>query len=80
MAQHEDKHCPRCGKPFECKVGSILLCQCNGITFNDAEWGHILNNYADCLCRDCLLHIRHEIHTLTTQQKLQAILAPIKKK
>jgi hypothetical protein len=78
MAHHEDKHCPRCGEPFECKVGSILQCQCNGISFSDAEKDYIRLTYTDCLCRNCLLIMKHEISTTAVQQKMQMLLAQIK--
>ncbi|WP_295795298.1 cysteine-rich CWC family protein [Mucilaginibacter sp.] len=79
MAQHEPKHCPRCNSPFECKVGSILQCQCSGLAFSDAEWDYIRLTYTDCLCRHCLQAIKHEISTNNTRQKMRAILAPIKR-
>lgn len=79
MAQHEKKYCPRCNISFECKVGSILQCQCNGITFTDTEWDYVRLTYTDCLCRHCLQAIRHEISSIAIKQKMNAILAPIKK-
>ena len=80
MAHHEPKFCPRCNSPFECKAGSILLCQCSGLDLNIAEWDYIRLTYTDCLCRQCLLSIKYEINIETTKQRIQAILAPIKKK
>jgi hypothetical protein len=79
MAQHEVKHCPRCNAPFECKVGSILLCQCHGLAFSDTEWDYIRLTYTDCLCRNCLQVIKHEISSTAVKQKMQAILAVTKK-
>lgn len=61
--------------PFECKVGSILQCQCSGLVFTDAEKDYIYQRYPDCLCRNCLQHIRHEINALNVQQKVRSILA-----
>ncbi|MES2110436.1 MAG: cysteine-rich CWC family protein [Bacteroidota bacterium] len=63
MAHHEHKSCPRCGAPFECKVGSILQCQCSGLIFTGEEKEYIALNYRDCLCRACLLQIKHEHNT-----------------
>ncbi len=80
MAHHEEKHCPRCGKQFECKVGSILQCQCHGFNFTEQEKDRIRNSYSDCLCHDCLTLIKHEFHTLDTQNRLEKILSSIKKK
>ena len=79
MAHHENKNCPRCNVQFECKEGSILLCQCQGLAFSDSERDYIRNTYTGCLCRSCLLAIKHEISTTTVRQKMQAILAQIKK-
>jgi len=80
IVKHESKHCPRCNAPFECKVGSILQCQCSGLAFTDAEWDYIRLTYTDCLCRHCLQTIKHEMSTNAAKQKMQTILAPIKKK
>ncbi|MEO3407466.1 cysteine-rich CWC family protein [Mucilaginibacter sp. CAU 1740] len=80
MANHENKNCPRCNAAFECKVGSILLCQCNGIAFTEHEWDYIRLNYHDCLCRKCLQIVKHEISTSAVQEKMNTILGAIKKK
>ncbi len=54
MPTHEKKACPRCRQPFECKVGDIGHCQCNGIRLTAEERSFIEQRYNDCLCRDCL--------------------------
>ena len=59
MPRHEEKSCPRCNAPFECKSGDIGQCQCWGITLNDAEKRHIEERYEDCLCRSCLLELKN---------------------
>ncbi|PSK95017.1 cysteine-rich CWC family protein [Taibaiella chishuiensis] len=79
MPCHETKSCPRCSAAFECKVGNVTACQCDGITFNDAEKDYIARNYADCLCRKCLLEIRHEIRLKSFNEKVNQILPPLKK-
>lgn len=79
MADHEKKYCPRCQEPFECKVGSILLCQCQGFTFSEPEKDYIRLTYPDCLCRNCLQSIKHEMRSTAITEKLQAILSQIKK-
>jgi len=56
---HEEKYCPRCGKRFECKAGSITACQCYGIPLSDEERAFIENRYSDCLCRNCLLELKN---------------------
>jgi hypothetical protein len=58
MNKHEEKRCPRCSSPFECKVGDVGQCQCYGIALNDEEKRHIEVKYQDCLCRNCLLQLK----------------------
>jgi hypothetical protein len=79
MANHELKHCTRCNASFECKEGSILLCQCHGLTFSETEKDYMRNTYQGCLCRNCLLGMKHEINTSAAKKKMQDILAQIKK-
>ncbi|OJJ19914.1 hypothetical protein BKI52_15665 [marine bacterium AO1-C] len=54
MPKHEDKHCPRCQTLFECKVGSINLCQCTTVTLTPEERAYIAKLYDDCLCANCM--------------------------
>lgn len=58
MAQHEEKTCPRCEKLFECKCGSINLCQCSAITLSEEISQQLKNDYPDCLCIQCLREIQ----------------------
>lgn len=58
MCKHEEKNCPRCQAPFECKVGDVSHCQCFGITFTVEEKQFIEERYADCLCRNCLIELK----------------------
>lgn len=60
MPHHEEKHCPRCQALFECKLGSINLCQCTKISLNDAERDYISSQFEDCLCAKCLLELQKE--------------------
>jgi len=60
MPQHEIKHCPRCGHSFECKQGSILLCQCSEVTFTQEELAWLQSQYQDCLCLQCLKLLKAE--------------------
>ena len=62
MPNHENKNCLRCAIPFECKVGSIQLCQCYGITLTEEERYYMVENYEDCLCAKCMIEIRSEFH------------------
>ncbi|WP_080057979.1 cysteine-rich CWC family protein [Spirosoma aerolatum] len=52
--KHESKTCPRCQRRFECRVGSINLCQCQPVRLNPEQQQYIETRYADCLCADCL--------------------------
>ncbi|MEO5891661.1 MAG: cysteine-rich CWC family protein [Ferruginibacter sp.] len=63
MCRHEDKHCPRCGIAFQCKVGNITQCQCNGVSVNQEEQQYIGKQYTDCLCFNCILVLRAEFNT-----------------
>lgn len=78
MACHETKSCARCKSPFECKVGNILQCQCNGITFNETEKAFISENYQDCLCRECLLAIKRELKYQPVKDRIQHIFSIFK--
>lgn len=51
-------------------------CQCNGISFSDAEKDYIAQSYADCLCRKCLLEIRHEMRVKHFNEKVNQIILP----
>ncbi|MBS0026919.1 cysteine-rich CWC family protein [Chitinophaga sp. 22321] len=54
MASHETITCPRCQRTFECRVGSILRCQCQEVTLSEEERYFIQQQYRGCLCADCL--------------------------
>ncbi len=58
MCKHEEKYCPRCKASFECKVGDIAQCQCNGLGLTAEERAFIADRYDDCLCRNCLLELK----------------------
>ncbi|MCW8855360.1 MAG: cysteine-rich CWC family protein [Gammaproteobacteria bacterium] len=58
MPQHEEKTCPRCKKSFECKCGSINLCQCSAISLSDHLSQQLKKDYPDCLCIQCLREIK----------------------
>ncbi|HEX7756717.1 MAG TPA: cysteine-rich CWC family protein [Niabella sp.] len=80
MCKHEDKYCPCCKQPFECKVGSILLCQCSAVTLTDPERDFINEQYDDCLCASCLKALKAQYHKKEFQQKLKRILGVFYKK
>lgn len=62
MCLHEYNYCPRCNAQIECKVGSILLCQCAAVELSDPERDYIKNMYDDCLCAKCMAQLRVEFH------------------
>lgn len=74
MIKHEEKYCPRCKTLFECKLGSILLCQCNAVTLNEQERDYIRGRFDDCLCADCIKILKGEYRNELFQQKLKSIL------
>lgn len=58
MCKHEEKKCPRCQAPFECKVGDISQCQCYGVPLNVEQRKFLEERYGECLCRQCLLELQ----------------------
>ena len=74
MCKHEEKHCPRCNTPFECKVGSIMLCQCAPIKLSQEERDYLQSQYDDCLCASCMQAMKREYHNKQNQAKMKRIL------
>jgi hypothetical protein len=62
IVKHEIKRCPRCNVSFECKVGSILLCQCTTVTLSPKERDYLKEDYEDCLCASCIKDLKAEFH------------------
>ena len=58
QTKHEKKNCPRCNTLFECKVGSITLCQCMKAELTSDERENIGLQYNDCLCINCILELK----------------------
>ena len=46
--------CGRCGTSFECNAADVINCQCNAVVITSTQQDLIKNNYADCLCANCL--------------------------
>lgn len=65
---HEEKHCQRCRKTFECKSGSIMQCQCSTIRLTTAERAFIEKKYEDCLCIGCLFELQNEYRSANRLQ------------
>jgi len=70
MCKHEEKSCPRCQQAFECKVGSILLCQCSAVQLNAEERSYLEENYDDCLCASCMQILKTEYHNQAFKAQL----------
>lgn len=64
MACHETINCPRCHTAFECRVGSILRCQCQQVQLTEEERTFIAAAYTGCLCAGCMndMKILHTLH------------------
>ena len=74
MPKHESKNCQRCGEGFECKTGSILLCQCQTVELSLEHLEYIAANYDDCLCASCLLDLRTEFNMSQHKERLNQFI------
>ncbi|MGH8645810.1 MAG: cysteine-rich CWC family protein [Gammaproteobacteria bacterium] len=72
MPKHENKICPRCGTLFECKLGSITVCQCRDIEMSELLEFLIQSRYDDCLCIQCLRKLKDEF----TATRMKNTLSP----
>lgn len=64
MPAHEQKQCQRCNKTFECKSGSVLLCQCQTVVLSQEALNYVGEQFQDCLCAKCLFELRDEFESL----------------
>ena len=78
MPKHEKKQCPRCAAEFECKSGSILLCQCSKIEMGAEQLEYSNTKYSDCLCLSCLQTLKREYNNLSHYESIKNIF--LKKK
>lgn len=74
MCNHEEKYCPRCNAIFECKVGTIALCQCATVELNNKERNYIQQNYEDCLCASCMKEAKAEYYNNQFKNKIKKLL------
>ncbi len=74
MIKHELKDGPRCGTEFECKTGSITICQCQTVSLSGEQSDYISNHYDDCLCADCLDTLRSECNLDNFNARMSSIL------
>ncbi len=75
MPKHEKKQCPRCFAEFECKTGSILLCQCSKIEMTAEQLEYSNSQYDDCLCLSCLNELRTEFNLLSHNKNIKNYLS-----
>ncbi len=73
MNKHEEKYCQRCNTVFECKVGSILLCQCTTVTLNEEERNYMRERYTDCLCAKCMQTVKVEYQNNLLKDKIDKL-------
>jgi len=74
MPQHEQKQCPRCDRLFECKAGSILLCQCQTVYLTPEHLEYVNLHYNECLCSSCLKVVRSEYDTQQYTDKINRFM------
>ena len=72
MPKHEKKQCPRCAAEFECKTGSVLLCQCSKIEMTEAQLEYSNSQYDDCLCLSCLQSLKREYNNLSHHESIKS--------
>ncbi|RED97025.1 cysteine-rich CWC family protein [Marinoscillum furvescens] len=71
--KHELKTCPCCKALFECKVGSIHLCQCWTVPLTEEERMHLKESFDECLCARCLLEQKQLRSQRLFDQKLKKL-------
>lgn len=71
--KHEEKTCPRCRSNFECKVGSIALCQCSRVKLTEAERDHLHECFNDCLCASCMKELKTDFNNRNFTGRLKKL-------
>jgi len=71
VPSHESKSCPRCQSTFECKVGTILECQCSDVFLSENEREYVNTRFDDCLCVNCLMEMQAEFDIVNQNKKSQ---------
>ncbi len=74
MSNHENKTCPNCSELFECKVGSIMLCECTAVSLNEEERMYIKDKFNDCLCATCMYQLKNKYHDERIQDQISQLL------
>lgn len=75
MPQHEKKQCPRCKGDFECKSGSIILCQCSQIQLSAEQLEYTQLKFHECLCLSCLEELQAEFDLLPQSKNIKNSLS-----
>ncbi len=55
--------CSKCGKTFTCKPQGG--CWCNNYQLSANQLKELKENYADCLCEDCIISLAKKISKTT---------------
>ncbi|NOX92470.1 MAG: cysteine-rich CWC family protein [Gammaproteobacteria bacterium] len=71
--KHETRHCPRCNAEFECKSGSILLCQCQTVYLSPEQTDYVSAQFEGCLCASCLQVLRSEYNCRQHQRQIHRL-------
>ncbi len=74
MIKHENKFCQRCKAGFECKLGSISICQCSTVVLTEHERNYIAECFSDCLCAKCMKELKSEFHLQAFKNKIRKII------
>ncbi len=74
MPKHEIIACPRCGKLFECKIGSYFICHCSDIHLTREQAAYLAMKWEGCLCHNCLLTIKENWDDIPEIEKEDALL------
>ena len=72
--KHDQVACGRCGAVYECKVGSISLCQCTAVQLTENQRQYIGSLFSSCLCATCLLALRTAYNVNQHQEQLDQLL------
>lgn len=80
MSDHEQVFCPRCDADFQCKVGSISLCQCTAVKLSVEEIQYIREHYEECLCVGCMLEMKKQYNAKMLEKRFLSISTLFNKK
>jgi len=73
MACHETVTCPSCKTAFECRVGTILRCQCQDVPLTEDERQYVAERFSGCLCASCLQTMKSSYKQEKFKQRLHNI-------